>query len=140
MRNIIYNDDLSEYIKQNNVYFDDIASDDVLTQAYADINAIFDDLKNALLQYDNSATYEKIYCVASFGLWYGRKNGSKYFNNLYDALLSCLADGNIIYFKKSNTTLMLEAFHHDGKNIFKYYKVINGKKRAIVYDDLLKCF
>lgn len=142
----IYNDDLLTYIENNKEYIKDFLNDmqiticdDVITeQASADIEQAAEDLKSSIRYYDNITKYNKIFVVASLGLWSGIKAAQGYFNNLYDAIFNsgCLEDQNCLFFKTKKSTLTLKAIHHDGANVFKFYKVINGKKYAININDL----
>ena len=142
---VIYNDDLYSFIEQ---YKKDIIEDlknndeiinDENIEKYA--RSIIDDdfysVKSALNTIDNLNNGNvKILCVASLGLWYGRREGKKIFNSLSDAVFSLTEDYNTIYFKTKKSTLSLEAIHHDGTNNFKFYELRGGKKYAINYDSV----
>lgn len=105
---------------------------------YNDQNDEFDYtiLKENILHFDKNASYDNIIVFASLGLWYGRRQAHKEFKTLYDAVTLCAEDENKLYFKRKNTTLMLDALHHDGCNVFKFYKVIKGKKYAIKLNEI----
>ena len=79
----------------------------------------------------------KIYVKASLGLWRGRVNGWRVYDNLFIALFDNIQDINAVYFESKKTTLTLAASHHDGDNYFKFYKLVNGKKYAIKTEDFL---
>lgn len=89
------------------------------------------ELRELIINYDNNNKYDCIRCEADFGLWYGRRKAAKHFKTLQDAFYTCIYDSNVVYFDKTNTTLKLKAVHHDGTNFYKFYKIINNKKRAI---------
>ena len=95
-----------------------------------------EDLKELFNNYESKRNYEKILICADLGLWYGRRAGRKEFNNINDCIFKFCEDYNIFYFKNKNATLTLAAYHHDGVNIFKFYKIIKNKKYAIKYNDL----
>ena len=96
------------------------------------------ELENIINNFDDLFIYDSILCIADLGLWYGRRQGQKHFKNLYDAIQSCAYDYNKLYFDKKNTTLKMSATHHDGVNYYKFYKVINNKKYAIKFNDLIE--
>lgn len=100
----------------------------------ADYQSLCDDVNN----FDETTPAQKIYVVASLGLWYGRRNASAVFTSLYAALHRCFEDYNTLYFKDKRSTLTLKAYHHDGLNLFKFYKIIKGKKYAIKYADIIR--
>lgn len=116
-----------------------IYNDDAITeQATAEISEQYDEIKNAVKSFDNKKQYNKIYCVASLGLWSGRKRCTGCAASLEKAMFYLFEDQNKVFFKNKNSTLTLEAIHHDGANIFKFYKVVNGKKCAIKYNDIYR--
>lgn len=141
----LFDNDLSNYL---NTYSADII--DALKEndtdptpqnidAYA-VDQIENDASNifhGLKFYDKITDYKNIYVVADLGLWYGRRKAFKTFNNLHDAVTFCFEDSNTLYFKSKKSTLTLCAAHHDGTNIFKFYKVINNKRRAITYNEII---
>lgn len=142
---IIYNDDVCEYanefkkdiienLQANNCNIDD---DAIYQEAYAMINNDYEYMQELINCYENIYKPQKILCIANFGLWYGRRKAQKYFNNLYDALRVCYQDNNKLYFKKNNSTLELSASHHDGTNYYKFYAIIDGKKKAIKYNQVI---
>lgn len=144
----IYNDDISDYINDNlqmikeSLIDNDIAinDDNIYKEA---TNYIDDDYRNfiyCLNEYDNKNKYDYILCVASLGLWYGRRAASKAFKDLKTAITFCFEDYNKVYFDKVNTTIKADAIHHDGTNIFTFYKVVNGKRKAIKYNDIISCY
>ena len=94
------------------------------------------ELKENILSFDNKTNYEKIIVFANLGLWYGRRAGVKKFNTLFDAISFCTEDANKLFYTTKNSTLKLEAIHHDGVNYFKFYKLIKGKKYAIKINEL----
>jgi hypothetical protein len=101
------------------------------------INNDYDDLLTLVNTYDYKKDYDYIIIKYSLGLWYGRKNGVVKFKTLKEAIQSGSYDYNIIYFKNDRETLIKESQHHDGNNIYKYYKVKNGKTYAIKYNDFV---
>lgn len=127
-----YKNDIIETLKDYDVKIND---ENITTEAQNCINNDFEYLKEILIHFDNMEN-KKIYCHAVLGLWYGKRAAFKTFDNLYNAVLFCLADCNDLYFKRNNTTLTLEASHHDGANVFNFYTIEKGKKRAITYDNL----
>lgn len=141
----LFDDDLSNYL---NIYSADIINalkenDTEPTPQNIDAYAM-DQIENdasdvicGLKFYNKITEYENIYVVADLGLWYGRRKAFKYFNNLHDAVTFCFEASNTLYFKNKKSTLTLCAAHHDGVNIFKFYKVINNKRRAITYNEII---
>lgn len=142
-----YYDDVNQYITENKqILIDEItenntaATDENIYQLAAErINDINIMLNSCLREYDAKHD-NKIIVVASLGLWYGRREATKIFNNLYDAFYSCVYDVNYLYFKNINSTMNLKSAHHDGVNYYKFYKLVNGKKYAIKLNDLLACY
>lgn len=147
---VIYTDDLSEYI---DAYGDDIkadlkanadddhepTADEISDEASARIEADADDLREMLNAYDKNNDFIKIIVVASFGLWYGRREARGEFKTLAEAVRRCFYDYNRLYFTAKNSTLNLCAIHHDGRNYYKFYAIDeHGKKHAIKEKDLLK--
>lgn len=136
---IIYSDDLNEYIENNNDVIIDYLNDNELSVNYTNkaeaaaslIDEDWLELADAIKRFDNKIKYNKIYVEASLGLWYGRIKAHGSFTSLFNAVYKCCEDSNTFYFKNNNTTLQLDAIHHDGGNCFKFYKVVNGRKHAI---------
>lgn len=139
----IYNDDICAYIDENkNCIIESlkeidltINDENIFCEASTMIDNDADYLKDLIISYDRKTNYNKILVVADFGLWYGRRKVTKYFKSLYDAFYRCVQDTNKVYFYRKNTTMLLNAIHHDGCNYFKFYKIINNKKYAISFDD-----
>jgi len=144
----LYNDDVCEYVNAcKNEIIENLKNDDaeindtnIYNYAYSDMQFYYDELKNGVRAFDNLKGNKKILVVASLGLWYGRKEAKRIFNNLQDILFKCFEDVNALYFEKKNSTLTLRATHHDGENFFKFYVLDHGKKYAITYDDMLRGF
>lgn len=144
MKTIIYNDDIYNYIEENKPYIIDALKDyeisvnyeNIKAEAASMIEADADQLKEFLKKYD-SDNKNKILVTASLGLWYGKREGKKAFNGLSDIFFNFCEDYNKVYFKTASSTLTLEAAHHDGVNVFKFYKLVNGKKRAIKYNEFI---
>lgn len=142
----IYNDDVCEYVNENEKYLIDtlkendeaINNENIFKLAHSDIEKLFYDLMQAVNYYDNVFNDNKILCVANLGLWYGHVKTQRYFKTLKEALY--FEDVNALYFERKNSTLTLRACHHDGENIYKFYSVKNGKKYAINYDIFASCF
>ena len=142
---ILYNDDLYAYKKLNNKAILEYLKENGIdptpnaTEAAALelINIDYEDLIYNIKRYDEK-NENKIYIDACLGLWRGRVKGFKIVNNLYDAIVSCCEDINIIYFDNLKNTLRIGAQHHDGLNEFKIYKLVNGHKKAIKYNDLIR--
>ena len=147
-KNIIFNDDIQNLIDNDkNIIIDylndyDININDVNIRSAADdiIKNEYDDLVAALNAYDKKTKYNYIFVDGDLGLWYGRRHATRNFKTLKDAIMFCFEDQNIVFYEKRNTTISLQAVHHDGCNIFKYYKVVNGKKRAIRFHDLIEAY
>lgn len=141
---IIYNDDICEYIKNNENFLinelknndDDVNESNIYEAAHMFINDDYDALCEYIKEFDKKNN-NKILVCACLGLWYGKRQVKAKFNNLHDALINCYEDVNKVFFTNKKSTLNIEAAHHDGLNIFKFYKLVNGKKRAINYDDLI---
>lgn len=142
----IYNDDLYDFIDNNKsdlisaIKDDDGTPDNATIINYASdwIAADYDYLCDDVSRFDEITQAQKIYIDASLGLWYGRRKASATFKTLYEAIRKCFLDSNKLYFKNKNTTLTLEASHHDGVNVYKFYKIIKGKKYAIKYGDIMR--
>lgn len=145
---ILYSDDILYYIdnfmddikESLNYYEIEINNHNIATEAATQINNLYEDLLSCLRMFDNLTYYNKICVCADLGLWYGRRTASKTFNNLVDAVRYCAEDLNKLYFKDNKQTLTLNASHHDGTNIFKFYKIVDGKKYAIKCNDVLSCY
>lgn len=142
---VIYNSDIYEYMLNNDdaiiQYLNDYGIDP-LPNAKEDaaIQLIDDDyllLTQLINNFDKKVKYQKIYVDATLGLWRGTVKTNATFKTLFNAIFKCLEDVNKVYFKKQNSALTIEASHHDGTNIFKFYKVVGGKKYAINQKDLL---
>ena len=142
----IFNDDLNEYI---DAYGDDIkadlieqndaepTADEISDEAQRRINNDADELNEVLKHYDAHNDYKKIVVVASFGLWYGRRQARGEFKTLAEAVARCVYDYNEFYYTSKSSTLNLCAIHHDGRNYYKFYAVDkNGKQRAIKREQL----
>lgn len=127
-----YNDDIIASLKDNDA---DINDNNIFEEARRMTDADFDDLRYSLGRFDKNNNCN-VYASASLGLWYGRVQAHRIFANLQDAVQSCFEDVNAVYFDNKRCTLTLRATHHDGENIIKFYKIIQGKKRAITYADI----
>lgn len=147
---VIYYDDVCEYVNNNKEYLidllndigDPISDEAIQQQAENEINEGSDNLKSTVQFFDNITKYNKIIVVASLGLWYGTRTVKKCFNSLYDALFNSrgvFQDVNKLFFKDKRGTLTLNAIHHDGVNVLKFYKIVNGKRCAIKYDEIEVC-
>ena len=130
----IYKNDIINYL---NDYEIDPLPNNIENAASLMIDNDHDDLITLVNTYDYKIKYDYIEVVYSLGLWYGRRQGKTQFKTLKEALQTGSYDINIIYFKNNRCTLTKEATHHDGSNTYKYYKVVNGKKYAIKYSDLI---
>ena len=127
-------EDLKEYLNEQGIEINDT---NLIYQASNEIQSNYEDIKNMVALFDSHKNYDKILVVASLGLWYGRRTGSKKIDTLQAGLFSLFEDVNAIYFKNKNSALTLRATHHDGENFFRFYKVVNGKKYAIKYADII---
>ena len=145
---ILFNDDVVNYVNENKKDLIErliengleLSDSNFYTEAQNDIDAYFEDLKNAVAYFDRNTKYDCIQVYASLGLWYGTRKGSKRIDTLQSALFGLFEDVNALYFKNKKSTLTLRASHHDGENIFRFYKVVNGKKYAINFDDFVQGF
>jgi len=138
----VYSDDLYEYVNENKQrIYEYLRENDIDAQP----NNI-EDAGAELLQYDyeymqecinkiDLGAHSKILVVFSLGLWNGTRNGSAYCDTLAEAIFRGAYDINEIYFKNKNCTLSMNAYHHDGVNNYKFYKIVNGRKRAIKYNE-----
>lgn len=97
-------------------------------------------LANLINNFDKNIKYDQILCCADFGLWYGRRQATANFNNLFTAFYKCIEDCNTVYYDNKNTTLKLKAIHHDGVNYYKFYKIVNNRKKAIKLNELESCY
>lgn len=145
---VLYVDDMHaiQYIFKNEIndalndYYEDyekINPDNIIREAEYIIEGLYNDMLTLINTYDYKIKYDYIIVVAELGLWYGKRKALAKFNTLKDALKSGSYDTNIIYFNNERETLTKESQHHDGQNKYKYYKVVNGKKYAIKYNDLI---
>lgn len=132
MRNTIFksygmltNEELKEYekeaITQLNENNQNINDDDVFNFIIADINFNFDwEFENLNKQINN-----KILCIASLGLWNGRKAGYKIMSdNLRDVLYNIGCDDFYVYVENGN--VRAEGYHHDGRNYVEYREIKNS--------------
>lgn len=142
---IIFNDDvyayignnkkeIIEYLQENNIEPQPNEIEDAAIMMLNDDS----DLLNEMINNFDKLDFDYILCVADLGLWYGRRQAQKRFNNLYDAIHACVYDSNMLYFKKNNSTLAMDSYHHDGCNKYKFYKVKNGVKKAITFNELMR--
>ena len=142
---VLYMDDIYAYI---DIYKKDLIDNlincdidplpnEIEDEAQLMIDNDYDDMLTLINTYDYKINYDYIEVVYKLGLWYGRREGKTRFKTLKEAVQSGSYDINIIYFKDKKSTLTKEATHHDGSNTYKYYKVVNGKKYAIKYNDLI---
>ena len=98
----------------------------------------FDDMMN---RFDQKVDYDNILVIAKLGLWYGQRNSQRYFKTLKSAFYTCTEDTNYLYSRNyTHDTITLKAIHHDGTNFFKFYKVKNGKKKAITIQELQELY
>lgn len=141
---VIYNDSLYDYIENNKsdiIEFLNEEGVDPTPNAIEDAaaNMIDDDalyLADLIKNFDKKIKYKKIVVVGVLGLWYGKRAVKAKFNDLHHAFYKCIEDTNKAYFI-ANSTLQLDAIHHDGINKFKFYKVVNGKQYAIKFDEFM---
>ncbi len=148
MKKVIFTDDISDYIDINKDYiidnFKEINGkepndDEITNEANNLLNYDCDDFNALIDNFDKNINYLKIMIVASFGLWYGRRDGVYFAKTLSEAIYKACKDNNTFYFTAKNSTLNLCAIHHDGRNYYKFYAIDeHGKKHAIKEKDLLK--
>ena len=142
-KQIIFNDSISDYIDNYKsdildfLQLNDIESQpcEIESAAQELINCDWMDLLDNISIFDNLNNCDVV-IRGSLGLWYGRRKVKARFNSLYAAIVSAFHDSNILFVNNSRCTLSLEAYHHDGCNKYKFYKVINGKEKAITINDL----
>ena len=146
---IIYNSDLYAFIENNRKYIIDCLINNEIDPQPNEIEncAIdllqdeYDNLLSCIKEYDAKNSFDYIMVVGSLGLWNGRRPIKAKTNTLYNAFTRCMSyDNQLIYFKNKANTLTIEDNHHDGTNVYRLYKVVNGKKCAIKYNDLLECY
>lgn len=94
---------------------------ELLQRIYEDISLFYDDEKELL----NKTIDNKILCIASMGLWNGRKTGYKILENynLNEILQSFSCDEFKIYC--DNYNIFFEGYHHDGKNYIEFREIKN---------------
>lgn len=145
MKKIIFDSDIYNYIDNykkdliNNLIDNDIepTPNNIEDLAISEINNNYIDIKNAFKSFDNNYKYDSVAIVGVLNLWNGTKKVKIKYNNLNAALININKyDNFIIYFDKKNGALSIDVYHHDGVNNFKFYIVVNGKKRAFTYDYL----
>ena len=131
----LYKSDILESLKENNIDPQPNAIEDCASE-FIDADLYF--FKELIKSYDSKHN-NKIFVVADFGLWYGRRAGYKEYNSLYEAIFNdILQDTNIIYYSDKRQTLKIDSSHHDGVNHYKLYKLVNNKKYAIKYNELIE--
>ena len=146
MKKIIYTDDvytymnnntdsILEYLNDNEIEPHPNNKEDAALQLMDDDYLHLTDLINNFDKTNNN----KILVCGVLSLWYGSIKVKKNFDSLFNAVFKCYEDVNEFYFLDNKSTLTLNAAHHDGVNTFKFYKVVNGKKRAITFNDLMRC-
>ena len=128
-----YKKDIIASLKDNDIIVND---ENIQAEAQAWIDSDAEYLKEIITHYDNYYDNNIIYIDASLGLWYGRKKAHKTVTSLYSGIFSLIQDVNTLYFMRKNGALTLKAIHHDGVNYFKFYRIVDGKKYAIKYDDI----
>lgn len=143
---IICTDDALLYLERNKKEIEDalkeenieLTEENLINEAQFYCELDIDNLKYYVNKID--AKYNsKILVVACLGLWYGKRNAKKVFNSLDDCVFNFCEDYNTFYFERINTTLTLQAIHHDGCNIFKFYRLNEkGQKRAITLNDIME--
>lgn len=99
-------------IECNNEYFNDD-----FDEKYG--NIAYSPLKN-----------QKVAVKGILGLWNGKREVGKVFNNVTDAVRACLEDYNHIY-EDQFGNLHIEAHHHDGTNHFIIKKVTDKGLRCL---------
>ena len=130
----LYKKDILEYLEEEGI---DPHPNNIEDAAQQMIQDDYDYFIESVMRFDLS-NYDKILISVNLGLWNGRKSFIAYEKNLHDAIKKAFADINICYFKNKNSTLNIDASHHDGVNYFKFYVIRNNKKYAIKIDDLLQ--
>ena len=141
----LIHDDFNLYLDENKEYIIEILKEqemEVNDQNIEDyVNASLEnklsDFDYMLNNFDKKVDYDDILVIAQLGLWYGQRNSQRYFKTLKSAFYTCTEDTNYLY-SRNNThdTITLKAIHHDGSNFFKFYKIKNGKKKAITIQEL----
>lgn len=126
------------YLNDNN----EKINDGTIQNAARDMIASdYNDLKNALSLFDNVYNVNnKILVVGSWTIGRGCYAYKKYFNSLYDAIMTLSIRNNTIYFKNKNSTMQLEVEYNHGINNYKFYAVVKGKKQAIKLNDIINCY
>lgn len=140
----IYNDDVIQYATENKNFIIeslnecgiDPTESNIINEARSMIDTDADYLKELIINFDKNNNY-KIKVVATLDLWNGKRQATAIFNSLYDCLFKCFEDVNAVYFKNNKTTITLDAAHHDGVNMFKFYLLKHGKKYAINFNKLM---
>lgn len=141
---ILYTDDAFKYVEDNKEFLieelknrdEDVTEDAIYEEAQRCIEDDAEYLRDIISSYDARSNNDGVYVEASLGLWYGRRAAHAEFKSLDEAFYRCTEDANTVYFKRSNSTMILEASHHDGVNVFKFYALRGGKKHAINFDDM----
>ena len=86
-----------------------------------DINLFYNDEKENL----NKTLDNNIICIASMGLWNGKKSGYKIIgNNLNDVIASFSCDEYKI--NTDNYNIKFEGYHHDGTNYIEFREIRNS--------------
>lgn len=143
-KKIIFDDDIIKYMDQNNdLIINELQERDMvidesnaLQVAHDLINYDYEDIMQAIKDFEKKYNIESVYVHACFGLWYGKRQAHATFKSLIDAISRAMYDVNMLYFSRKGATLALDSYHHDGCNNYKFYYLKNGKKYAITYDKL----
>lgn len=145
MKKIIFDSDIYNYIDNNkkdlinNLIDNDIlpTSNNIEDLAISELDNNYIDIKYAFKSFDNNYKYDYVIICGSLGLWNGPKKTKYTFKSMYQAFNNLKTyDNFVIYFDKRNSALSVDVYHHDGINNFKFYIVVNGRKKAFTYDYL----
>lgn len=119
---IIWNYDLSDYDRDEmkGVYeecCDETPSDELLEEYIQDTNNDYlDDIRAEIECHEKNHDSKTYVIIGNLGLWYGRVEGGKIIEGLWNSLRQCFEDYNKIY--EENGRLKVTAHHHDGTNFF----------------------
>ena len=109
--------DTRENLKENG--FEDYETVDVTDTMYEDIDMWFGDEQSNLYRVLDG----RIICIASMGLWNGRRSGYKILGNNLNEVLTCGigCDEKEIYCDSYN--VLAKGYHHDGSNYVEFREI-----------------